>query len=75
MNMGTKRFPANESKRYVALLSIVVSVLLTASVSTKEGSHNGPIVLKEQGSFAVGTPERFRCGAVFQDQTFCYECR
>ena len=39
---------------YVALSSFAVSLFLTACASTKESTRNGPIVLKEQGSFAVG---------------------
>lgn len=35
-------------------LGIIVSVFLTACASQKVGSGNGPMVIQEQGSFAVG---------------------
>lgn len=35
-------------------LSILVSVFITSCASLKEGASNGPLVIQEQGSFAVG---------------------
>jgi pimeloyl-ACP methyl ester carboxylesterase len=37
-----------------ALLSITVSILFTACTSTKEGAGNRQLLIREQGSFAVG---------------------
>jgi hypothetical protein len=36
------------------LLSITVSILITACASTKGNRSNGPLIIQEQGSFAVG---------------------
>lgn len=35
-------------------LSIIISVFLTSCASLKEGTGNGPLVIQDQGSFAVG---------------------
>jgi len=37
-----------------ALLSITIFILLTACASTKESRVNGPLIIQQQGSFAVG---------------------
>lgn len=39
---------------FFVLLSITVSILVTACASIKGGTSNGPLIIQEQGSFAVG---------------------
>lgn len=41
-------------KIYFVLLSIIISMLITACASTEESTGNGQLVIQEQGSFAVG---------------------
>ena len=41
-------------KIYFVLLSTVVSIVFTACASSKENTSNGPFIIQEQGSFAVG---------------------
>lgn len=41
-------------KIYFVLLSMTVSILLTACSSSKEGNSSAPLKIQEQGSFAVG---------------------
>ena len=41
-------------KTGLVLLTIITAVLLTACASMKEGASNGPLLIQEQGSFAVG---------------------
>ena len=41
-------------KIFLVLLSSTISVLFTACVSSRENTGNGPIMIRQQGSFAVG---------------------
>ncbi len=41
-------------RMYLVLLSIIVSVLITACSPNKESTSDGQLVIQEQGSFAVG---------------------
>ncbi|WP_317171858.1 alpha/beta hydrolase [Spirosoma validum] len=52
--MNSNYFLTNGSKRYVALVAITVSMLMTACASTKERNSTGPFVIQQQGSFMVG---------------------
>ena len=42
------------NKKLAIVLSITLSVLLAACTSTKESGRSGPLVIQDQGSFAVG---------------------
>ncbi len=44
----------NNQKIYFVLLSIIVSALITSCSSNNESTDKGPLVMREQGSFAVG---------------------
>jgi len=44
----------NNLKLYVFILSIIVPALITSCSTNSDTTVNGPLVIQEQGSFAVG---------------------
>ncbi len=41
-------------KIYFFLLPVIISILITSCAATKESISSGQIIIREQGSFAVG---------------------
>ena len=49
-----KIFEQVNQKIYLVFLSVIATYLFTSCTSSEESTYNGQIIIREQGSFAVG---------------------